>query len=276
MPKVNSLAELNEKLVGYDARDDDRRIENRAHSVGRDFAIEAPPLRALPTEVFETGLTLTPRVDRYARITVRQCRYSVPAKLIGRRLRVLLRATEVLVFDGARQVATHPRCTERGGEVLDLDHYLEVLGRNPGALPGATALAQARKAGMFTATHVAFWAAARTAGGDTAGTTTLIEVLLLHRRLPAAAVIAGMKAALTLGVASSDVVADEARRAAAAAAPLPRGSADGSGVLTLPERPTATTDLPADDRPTPSVTPYDELLRRRAGSEPHPATGEAI
>jgi len=100
MPKVDSLAELNEKLVGYDARDDDRRIENRPHSVGHDFAIEAPTLRPLPAEVFETGLTMTPRVDRYARITVRQCRYSVPAKLIGRRVRVLLRATEVLVFDG--------------------------------------------------------------------------------------------------------------------------------------------------------------------------------
>ncbi len=275
MPRVNSLAELNEKLVGYDARDDDRRIENRPHSVGHDFAIEAPTLRPLPAEVFETGLTLTPRVDRYARITVRQCRYSVPAKLIGRRVRVLLRASEVLVFDGPKHVATHPRCTERGGEILDLDHYLEVLGRKPGALPGATALAQARKAGVFTATHEAFWAAARTAGGDTAGTKTLIEVLLLHRRLPATAVITGMKAAMSLGVATSDVVAVEARRAAAST-PAPGGPTGRSGVLTLPERVNTPADLPADERPTPSVTPYDELLRRRASTQPHPRTGEAI
>jgi hypothetical protein len=33
-------------------------------------------------------LTLIPRVDRYARVTVRQCQYSVPARLIGRRVRV--------------------------------------------------------------------------------------------------------------------------------------------------------------------------------------------
>ena len=36
-------------------------------------------------------------------------------------------------------------------KVLDLDHYLEILLRKPGALPGATALVQARAAGVFTA-----------------------------------------------------------------------------------------------------------------------------
>ena len=41
------------------------------------------------------------------------------------------------------------------------DHYLEVLVRKPGALPGATALAQAREQGAFTPTHQAFWTAAR-------------------------------------------------------------------------------------------------------------------
>jgi hypothetical protein len=56
------------------------------------FAAEQPLLRPLPAERFETGLWLTPRVDRYAQITVRQCLYSVPARLVGRRVRALLRA----------------------------------------------------------------------------------------------------------------------------------------------------------------------------------------
>ncbi len=67
------------------------------------------------------------------------------------------------MFDGRLQVARHERCTVRGSQVLVLDHYLEVLGRKPGALPGATALVQARAAGMFTSAHEAFWAAARKA-----------------------------------------------------------------------------------------------------------------
>ncbi len=292
MPQVDSLAELNVLLAGYDERDDARRIADRTHSVGHDFAREATALTPLPADAFETGVTLSPRVDRYARVTVRQCRYSVPAKLIGRRVRVLLRATEVLVFDGARTVAAHPRATVRGAEVLVLDHYLEVLARKPGARPGATALAQARATGAFTATQEAFWAAARTAAGsDAAGTRVLIEVLLLHRRLPASAVIAGMTAALALGVTNPELVTVEARRAATLATPAPgqqpaSGHPAGTGgqsgrVLTLPERPLAPgTALPADERPLPTVTPYDQLLRRRdpaSGPDSRPDTpGEAV
>ena len=159
VPVVASLAELNDRLRVYDQADDARRIANRTVSVGQHFEFEKALLRPLPAEAFETGLMLTPRVDRYARISVRQCHYSVPARLIGRRVRAVLRASQLLVFDGRTQVACHERAAARGSQQLQLDHYLEVLVRKPGALPGATALAQARKAKTFTATHEAFWAA---------------------------------------------------------------------------------------------------------------------
>jgi hypothetical protein len=55
------------------------------------------------------------------------------------------------------------------GQSVDLDHYLDVLKTKPGALPGSTALAQARAAGTFTPAHEAFWAAARKTDGDAAG-----------------------------------------------------------------------------------------------------------
>jgi hypothetical protein len=171
-------------------------------------------LRPLPGEAFETGTTLTPRVDRHSRVSVRQTYYSVPARFIGARLRTLLRADEVLVFDGARVVARHERSRVRGGQVLVLDHYLEVLARKPGALPGSMALSQARAAGVFTVAHEAFWTKARARHGDSDGTRALIEVLLLHRHLPAPAVIAGIRAGLAVGSTSPELVAVEARRAA--------------------------------------------------------------
>lgn len=271
MPQVRSLAALNEKLAAYDVTDDARRIGHRTQTVGQDFTVEAPLLRPLPRDAFETGLTLSPRVDRHARITVRQCQYSVPAALIGRRVRVLLRATEVVVFDGRRQVAVHARATVRGSQTLLLDHYLEVLARKPGALPGATALAQARSSGAFTATHEAWWSAARAAHGDAGGTRSLIEVLLLHRHLPAQAVVAGMRAALQIGSTSPEVVAVEARRASTVTSHQSEVSAP---VLPLPRPvPPAVTE-PAVERALPSVQIYDELLTRRP--HPHPtdaATG---
>jgi hypothetical protein len=114
---------------------------------------------------------------------VRQNYYSVPARYASRRLPVRLSTTAVEVLDGSRVVARHERAAGKHAEMLVLDHYLEVLRFKPGALPGATALAQARAAGMFTAAHQGYWDAARRQYDDAAGTRALIEVLLAHRTL---------------------------------------------------------------------------------------------
>ena len=263
VPKVASMAELNERLIGYDLADDARRIANRTMSVGAHFAFEAPLLRPLPAETFETGLSLTPRVDRYSRVTVRQCHYSVPARLIGHRVRAVLRASEVVLFEGRTQVARHERATVRGSQSLNLDHYLEVLVRKPGALRGATALVQARAAGTFTAAHEAFWAAARKAHGDGGGTRALVEVLLLHRHHAHSDVVAGITAALLVGSASPDVVAVETRKHHQQQA-NPAAAAEQVVVDLAERRPAAhgeaTEALPPDLRPLPTVTAYDSLL----------------
>jgi transposase len=279
VPTVDSLTELNERLAVYDDADDARRITNRVSTVGQNFATEAPLLRALPAEPFEPGLTLTPRVDRYAQVMVRQCQYSVPVRLIGRRVRVLLRASELLIFDGRIQVARHERCTTKGGAVLLLDHYLEVLVRKPGAFPGSTPLAQARAVGTFTPAHEAFWARARAQFGDAEGTRALIEVLLLHRHMAHADVVAGLLATARVRAGNADVVAVEARKAtenttaAASASLTPTAPATSPSVVSLTGRrladPAAViAGLPADRRPPPTVAAYDELLPRHRTTPP--------
>ena len=286
MPEVDSLARLNEKLIAWDEADDARRIDTRLRSVGGDFATEKPLLAALPAERFDPGLPLTPRVDRSSLITVRMARYSVPSRLIGRQVRVSLGAAEVVVFDGRLEVARHARVVARGGESVDLDHYLDVLKRKPGALPGSTALAAARAAGTFTSAHEAFWAAARKTDGDSVATRQLIDVLLLHRSMAAADVEAGIRSALLVGAVTADVVAVEARRhEAAGGASSGRhlvarahdderrdGQTTGPRVISLTQRrladPAAViAGLPADTRPLPSVAGYDQLLRLPARTE---------
>lgn len=278
MPEVDSLDELNDQIKAWEAADEDRRISGHVHTIGHDLAAEQPLLRPLPVEVFEPGLVLHPRVDRSSMITVRMVKYSVPAHLIGRRVRVSLRATEVIVFEGRTVVAVHPRVVARGASKVVLDHYLEVLRFKPGALPGSTALAQARAAGVFTAAHEAFWAASRKVNGDTDGTRELVDVLLLHRCLTHEQVITGITAALTVGAVSADVVAIEARRhttsttTVGGASPDRHHGAQGDAreqrVVSLTQRrltdPAAViAGLPPDTRPVPSVTAYDELLPRR-------------
>jgi hypothetical protein len=155
VPVVDTLDQLNTRIEDIDAAEDARRIGSRARTIGADFAVEAALLRPLPVEDFEAGLWLTPRVDRFARVTVRCAHYSVLVRLIGRQVRVRLSASDVVVFDGRVEVARHPRSVRSGSQSLLLDHYLEVLAHKPGALAGATALAQARQDGTFTSAHEA-------------------------------------------------------------------------------------------------------------------------
>jgi hypothetical protein len=286
MPVVESLAELNERIKEWDARDLGRRVGTRIRTVGEDFEAEQPLLAPLPAERFDPGLVLHPRVDRSALITVRMAKYSVPARLIGRKVRVSLRASELVVFDGRTQVARHERVVERYGQSVHLDHYLEVLARKPGALPGSTALARARESGAFTSAHEAFWAESRKVNGDAAGTRELIDVLLLHRSLRASDVIAGIRAALSVGAVSADVVAVavEARMHASGSVQGPSAAEQRPGpverkVVSLTQRrltdPAAViAGLPKDTRPVPSVTAYDELLKRRKKPGKSPAESE--
>lgn len=272
MPVVNSLAELNEKIQRWDEADDRRRITDRIRTVGQDFDNERDLLAPLPFERFDPGLTLNPKVDRSSLITVRMAKYSVPARMISRPVRVSLRASELVVFDGRTEIARHPRIVTNGGQSVDLDHYLEVLQHKPGALPGSTVLARARSAGTFTSAHEAFWAAARKTDGDAAGTRQLIDVLLLHRSMRAEEVTAGIRAALQVGAVTADVVAVEARRYAANAGPesnrhpVEHAREPERNVVSLTQRrladPAAViAGLPPDARPLPSVAKYDELLK---------------
>ena len=269
VPEVDSMAELNERIVAADAADLRRRIGQRLRPVGEDLAVEQKLLRAVPAEPFPTGLVLFPRVDRYAQVTVRQCLYSVPARLIGRRVRVELSASELVVFDGGRRVAGHERVVARGGRVLVLDHYLEVLFRKPGALPGSTALSQARAAGTFTAAHEAFWAAARARTGTaraparwsrccccTAAWPTPMSSPACRPRWRSA------RPAPTWSRSRPAGPPKPAGRPCHQHRKAPPGRRRGLAVASLTER--RLRDLPDDVRPLPDVSVYDSLLGRAA------------
>jgi transposase len=247
VPKAPTLAELNEHIEAADLMDDSRVITGRPITIGAAFAAEREALMPLPAEGFDPARLLLARVDKRARISVRQSFYSVPARYVGRRLSVRLSARTVEVFDGPKQVAVHERAFGRYVEVLSLDHYLEVLKTKPGGLPGSTALVQAKTSGAFTHTHQRYWDAVRKARGDAAGTRALIEVLLAHRTLPAAVVVAAMNRAVSSGALDPQIVLIDARRDQAThVAPV-------IAIATLTQY----------DRPAPTLSDYDQLLTTR-------------
>ena len=175
---------------------------------------------------------------------MRGSRYSVPASYAGRKVDVRLGGGTITALAGGTVIARHERSAHRGAELLVLDHYLEVLSRKPGALPGAVALEQARASGSFSAAHERFWKRTRRRLGDREGTRALIEVLLLHRSLPFVAVHAALDAVERIASVDPVLVAIEARRIA-----------DGRERAVV-ERPA----LRRYDRLAPALAGYDALL----------------
>ena len=244
IPRVDTLAELNDLIMAGCLIDDGRVIAHRRMTVGAHFALEQPTLAALPVEPFDAVALSQHRVDTKARVSVRSAHYSVPARLVRQRLDVLVRADTIDIYNGADRVATHAR-GRRGDQVLDLDHYLDVLVFKPGALPGSTALAAAKTSGAFTPAHQQFWATARRRLGDRDGTRALIGVLLLHRTIDPNAVVAGIGRALKVDSVDHEVVAVEARR----------------HLDNIADPPLATvTPIVQTERPQPSLDRYDQLL----------------
>lgn len=211
VPQVDSWEQANDYLRRCCLRDLDRVPEGRTRSVGELMDIERLLLRPLPSERFELAELAQCRVDEKARIKVKAARYSVPASLVGRTVRVRIFPLQVEVTHRGRLVAVHDRAHLRGAESLVLDHYLDVLRDRPGAFPGSLPLHQARERGEFPLSYDRLWSKLKQRSGDKAGTRGMIEVLLLHRRHAGDVVRAAVEQALSTGAIDPGAVAMFAR-----------------------------------------------------------------
>lgn len=97
------------------------RCRASTRSGGDSFAADQLLLKPLPDEAFETGCWSSSRVDHSGQVSVRN-RSSAPVRLIGRQVRVLLRASEAVIYDGRTEVARHERLVTTGGVRLEIDH----------------------------------------------------------------------------------------------------------------------------------------------------------
>ncbi len=249
VPQVASWEEANAYLRACCVRDLDRIPEGKTSSVGELAEIERRLLRPLPSERFELAELAQAKVDEKARIKVKAARYSVPASLVGRTVRVRIFPLAVEVFHRGRLVDTHDRLHLRGAESLVLDHYLDVLLERPGAFPGSLPLHQAREQGAFPPSYDRLWSRLRERSGDKQGTRQMIEVLLLHRHHPTQIVRRAVEQALAVGAADPGAIALLARH-------LENAPDEPPVQLSLVEL----GELSRYERPVPETTSYDALL----------------
>lgn len=250
VPQVGSWEEANDYLRRCCIADLQRIPEGKTRSVGELMEIERRVLRPLASERFELAELATCRVDEKARIKVKQARYSVPASLVGRTVRVRIFPLQIEITYRGRLVAAHDRVRLRGAEQLVLEHYLDVLWDRPGAFPGSLPLHQARERGEFPASYDALWHALKQRAGDKAGTRAMIEVLLLHRGHPKQVVRQAVEQALSTGAIDPGAVAMFARHLES----LPEQAPVQLSLSELGE-------LARYERPAPETAGYDVLLQ---------------
>jgi hypothetical protein len=88
----------------------------------------------LPSEPFDSAEAAAPCVDQKSLVTIRQNRYSVPVALAGLKVSACVGARQITINHAGREVACHERMHGRFGTSAQLDHYLELLRREPVSL----------------------------------------------------------------------------------------------------------------------------------------------
>ena len=223
-----------------------RVISGRTVTTGEAFNQERPHLQPLAAETFELEETTFPQVDGKGCVRVRTNSYSTPC-WPGVRVMAKLWPSVVAIWRDGECVARHERAYGRGYQVLNLEHYLDVLEKKPGAMAGSTPLEQWRQAGRWTENLDRMWARLQERHGLSSGTREMITL-----------VRAGQGAR---GWENLQRAVDEALRL---------GSTDAGAVLYLMNMPdpeerrryelALKEELAEFERPMPKMTEYDLLL----------------
>lgn len=260
VPTVADWTELNAFLEAACRHDEERHIGERSGTVGQAMQEEHNHLRPLQ-EGFELAEESLCRVDGKGCIQARTNFYSTPLP-VGTRCHVRVLPANVEVWHDGKRVALHERCYGRRQQILDLEHYLNVLLRKPGALSGSRPLAQWRAAGRWTRAYDELWQSLQQRHGQQEGTRLMIEILQLGRRSGYASLTQAIEQALALGTHDAAAVRyllnlltepqlQQVQQAVASE------ESETSALLYLVLPPTAATHI---ERPLPQMNAYDLLL----------------
>lgn len=207
VPEVSSIEELNARLEEACWKDLGRTITGRSETVGQLLDRERLILNTRPREPHPTWEEATPRVDSKALATVRCNRYSVPAALAGLRIRARVGAREISFWHDGKLVASHERLAGKHQISAQLDHYLDLLQRKPGALARSLALRQERDHGDWPACFDALWTRIQERSGRQDAARQMVDVLMLCREHGPEPVELAVRGALAAGAHDGRAVA---------------------------------------------------------------------
>jgi len=147
VPVAADVEVLNQQLLAACQKDEHRPIAGREQTVGAGLPVEREHLLPL-AEGMDLAQTSFPTINGLGCVKVLANAYSVPLPA-GTQAQAKAYASTAELWHEGRCVARHERCYRRLQQILDLEHYLDVLSRKPGALAGSKPLEQKRQAGLW-------------------------------------------------------------------------------------------------------------------------------
>ena len=178
VPEAEDVAALNRHLLKACQEDEHRLIAGRERTVGSGLIVEREHLLPLAGEGFDLAQTSFPTVNGFGCAKVLTNSYSVPLPA-GAQVQAKAYASAVELWHEGRCIARHERCYRRQQQILELEHYLDILYRKPGALAGSKPLEQKRQAGLWPPSFDRIWQALIERHGKQSGTRQMIELLKL-------------------------------------------------------------------------------------------------
>jgi transposase len=249
LPTAGDLDHLNELLRAASKEEEQRIIAGRCSTIGAAMVIEREHLRPLAEEGFDLAAVSFPVVNGGGTVNVLTNFYSVPLPA-GTKVQARTHAAYVEIWREGACVARHERCFGRQQKVLNLEHYLDVLAKKPGALAGSAPLEQWRAQGRWPESFDRFWSRLQQRRGRQDGTRAMIDILLLGRQRGYEALRHAVERALAIGASDVAVIRyllDMERSG-------PRAPATALELSWLSQY----------ERPLPSLRDYDRLLNAHA------------
>src|SRR5262249_11811270 len=176
VPEAGDLAGLNGLLLEKCRASQGHTISGRKITIGAAMEEERPHLLPLASEGFALEDIVFPVVGGKGCVRVKTNWYSTPLEA-GVRAMVKVWPTQVEVFHDFERVAVHQRCYGRGHQLLNLEHYLDVLEKKPGAMAGSTPLQQWRAAGRWPECLDAIWRKLGGRHGKSGGAREMIALV---------------------------------------------------------------------------------------------------
>lgn len=142
LPEAASFEDLNGMLLERLREEDQRLVAGKSLTIGAAWEAEKPQLRALPRFPYRCCVSRPVQANRLSLVTFDGHRYSVPVEYGFRRLTLHAFVWQVEIACGDHVIATHRRRYGNEVDTLEIEHYLPLLMRRPGAFPYAKPVRQ--------------------------------------------------------------------------------------------------------------------------------------